>query len=60
MNDSLFNSTVIVQHIMRKIDNKIHNGKDNTIKYNFMIGESLLVLEGHSRSHVTCEVLCPF
>ena len=25
-----------------------------------MIGESLLLLKGHSRSHVTCKALCPF
>ena len=25
-----------------------------------MIGESLLLLKGHSRSHVTRKVLCPF
>ena len=41
-------------------DNTIHNGKDNKIEYNSMIGESLLLLKGHSRSHVTCKALCPF
>ena len=25
-----------------------------------MTGESLLLLKGHSRSHVTCKALCPF
>ena len=25
-----------------------------------MIGESLLLLKGHSRSHMTCKALCPF
>ena len=25
-----------------------------------MIGESLLLLKGHSRNHMTCKALCPF
>ena len=25
-----------------------------------MMGESLLLLKGHSRSHMTCKALCPF
>ena len=25
-----------------------------------MIGESLLLLKGHSRSHMTCKALCSF
>ena len=43
------NNIVVLQHIMARI-----------IQYSFMIGESLLLLKGHSRSHVTCKVLCPF
>ena len=34
-----------------------------TIQYNIiaiMIGESLLLLKGHSRIHMTCNALCPF
>ena len=30
------------------------------IQYNFMVGELLLLLKGHSRSHVTCKALYPF
>ena len=72
MNESLFNNIVIVQHmgkiiqyIMGKIIQYIM-GKiiqyimGKIIQYNFMFGELLLLLKGHSRSHVTCKALCPF
>ena len=39
---------------METIIQIIQYSKDNTISYNSMIGESLLLLKGHSRSHVTC------
>ena len=31
-----------------------------TLQYNFIIVELLLLLNGHSRSHVTCKALRPF
>ena len=61
LNESLFNNnnnTGIYNIVWG--NNTLHNGNDNTIYYNSMIGESLLLLKGHSRSHMTCKALCPF
>ena len=57
MNERLFNNNnnTGIYNIVWE-NNTIHNGNDNTI-YNII---SVLLLKGHSRSHMTCNALYPF
>ena len=54
------NNAVRVQHITGEIIRTIHYEKANIMQYNFMIGELLLLLKGHSRSHVRRYALLAF
>ena len=53
---NLFKSNIIII-VLRSTT---YYGKNNTIQFNVMVGELLLMLKGISRSHVTCTALCHF
>ena len=51
----------IIQYIMLKTIQYNRGLLKVIVLYNSMIGESLLLLlKGHSTSHITCKALCPF